>query len=107
MNKYKIAIAGTTEKTTLCTQTLFNSNQFELVWILTPAPKPVGRDKIITPNSLDLFAKDNNLQTIYIDKKIDEQIQKKVLREVVPDFLLVVDFGYITQIFGYIDFKFE
>ncbi|MCB9813565.1 MAG: hypothetical protein H6772_04125 [Pseudomonadales bacterium] len=96
MNKFKVAIAGTTEKTVLCAQTLLSNNQFELVWILTPTPKPVGRDQKIIPNPLDLFAKKNNLQTIHVDKKINEQIKEKILHEVIkPDFLLVVDFGYI------------
>lgn len=96
MKKYSIAVAGTTERTALCAQELIKSNKFDLVWILTPSPKPVGRKKEIKPNSLDSFAKQNEIYTIYIDKKIDGQARDKIEKEVQPDFLLVVDFGYLV-----------
>ena len=98
MNKYTIAIAGTTQRTTLCAETLNKSDQFELSWILTPKSKVVGRDKTITPNPLDSFAKKNNIPTIYIEGKINDVVREQILKKPAPDFLLVVDFGYIVPI---------
>ncbi|MBU0974289.1 hypothetical protein KKD03_01150 [Patescibacteria group bacterium] len=92
MNKYTIAISGSTKRTALCAETLKNDGNFEIVWILTPEPKPVGRKKIIIPNPLDIFAKENKVPVIYIEKKIDESVAKQI--SITPDFLLVVDFGY-------------
>lgn len=96
MKKYSIAVAGTTERTALCAQELIKSNKFDLVWILTPSPKPVGRKKEVKPNPLDSLAKENEIYTIYIDKKIDGQVREKIENEARPDFLLVVDFGYLV-----------
>lgn len=93
--KYSIAIAGSTKKTKLCAKALFNSDKFEITWILTPKPKPVGRKKTITPNPLNTFAIENNIPTIMVEKKINDQVKLSISDKQNPDFLLVVDFGYI------------
>ncbi len=94
MKKYTIAIAGSTQKTTLCAKTLLKDKSFEIVWILTPKAKPVGRKKIVTPNPLDAFARENKLPVTYIEKRIGDA--STMSKFIVPDFLLVVDFGYIV-----------
>jgi len=95
MHKYKIAIAGTTKNTAQCAKTLLASNNFEIPWVLTPEPKPIGRKKIITPNPLDKFASKNSINAIKIKIKIDEDIKKTINTLEKIDLLLVVDFGYI------------
>ncbi len=95
MQPYKIAIAGTTHHTTQCAKVLLEHPSFEIVWVLTPAPKPVGRKKIITPSPLQVFAEDNALPVIHLHKKITTQVKAAIARFGDIDFLLVVDFGYI------------
>ena len=95
MKKYTIAVAGSTHRTTQCTKKLFTSNLFEISWILTPIPKPIGRKQIVTPNPLDKFASDNGIITTWIDTKITTETQSEIFKLEKPDFLLVVDFGYI------------
>lgn len=93
--KYTIAIAGTTKRAKQCAQVLIESDLFEVLWILTPASKPIGRKQILTHNPMSVFAKEKKIKTIFVEKKIDEKISNKVAQLPRPDFLLVVDFGYI------------
>jgi len=93
-NKVSIALAGSTTRTTLIAQTLFSHPSFEIPWILTSLPKKVGRKQILTPNPLDVFAQENNIKTISIEKKLDKQIETQIQNLEKPDCFLVVDFGY-------------
>ncbi len=100
MKPYTIAIAGSTEHTVICAEVLRENPEFQVLWTLTPTPKPIGRTQTLTENPLHLWSQKNQIQTILIEKKIDSGIQEKVNAEVakngVPDFLLVVDFGYLV-----------
>lgn len=93
MNKYTIAICGSTKRTAQCAETLKNDDNFDIVWILTPKPKPIGRKKTLTANPLDIFAMENKIPVIYVENKVDESLAEKI--SIIPDFLLVVDFGYL------------
>jgi methionyl-tRNA formyltransferase len=93
--KYSIAIAGTTKRTQQCAQALLESDLFQISWVLTPSPKLVGRKQILTSNHMSLFADSNKISTVFIDKKIDDTVKINVAKLPQPDFLLVVDFGYI------------
>lgn len=93
--KYTIAIAGTTIRTRQCAQALFESDLFDISWVLSPIAKPVGRKQIIAPNEMETFAIENNIQTIFVEKKIDQVVRDQIEKMPKPDFLLVVDFGYI------------
>ncbi|MBT3249488.1 MAG: hypothetical protein HN846_05035 [Candidatus Pacebacteria bacterium] len=93
---YSIAIAGTTDRTKLCTEALFNHPQFEISLIITPDAKPIGRKKILTSSPLKEFADSNQVQTVLVKNKIDESTRKQILAHKKPDFLLVVDFGYLV-----------
>lgn len=94
MKKYTIAIAGTTNRTQQCAQVFLDSEVFEIVWILTPIAKPVGRKQIVTPNPMEVFAQKNQLPTVLVEKKLDESVAQEIKELIQPDLLLVVDFGY-------------
>jgi len=104
---YSIAIAGTTSRTVQVAQTLLNHPDFTIPYIITPQPKHIGRKKTITQNPLHFFAKKNNIPVVLIDKKLDNDV-KKMIGQISfadkqsndqtvnqPDFLMVVDFGYL------------
>jgi methionyl-tRNA formyltransferase len=95
MTKYSIAIAGSTTRTVQCAKNLLESKNFTIPWILTPIAKPIGRKQTITDNPLQVFAKENKLKTIFVKNKVDQDIEAQILDQPKPDFLLVVDFGYI------------
>ncbi|MFZ5377032.1 MAG: formyltransferase family protein [Patescibacteria group bacterium] len=96
--KIHIAVAGSTEYTTLLAGVLHQHQSFHIPWILTPQPRAIGRKQIVTPNPLHKFAQDNLIKTILVDKKIDVGIRQQIelANQVKPaDYLLVVDFGYL------------
>lgn len=99
MPKLTIAVAGTTSRTLLCLEALKNDPRFEIAWVLTPTPKPVGRKQALTPNPVDEFAQDNALHTFLIESKLNQEMQQSIELQVKNkpiDFLLVVDFGYLV-----------
>ncbi len=93
---YSVAIAGTTSRTTLCAETLFQHPDFEISFIITPAAKPTGRKQLLTTNPLQKFADGNKIPTVLIKNRVDESTESKILAHKKPDFLLVVDFGYLV-----------
>jgi methionyl-tRNA formyltransferase len=95
---FKIGLLGSTQHTINCTQFLLDHPQFEVSWVLTPAPKPRGRKKELVPNPVQTWALKSLAPTVLIESQIDESVEKSV-REIIgednrPDFLIVVDFGY-------------
>ncbi|PWU23233.1 hypothetical protein C5B42_03655 [Candidatus Cerribacteria bacterium 'Amazon FNV 2010 28 9'] len=94
MSPITIAIAGSTAHTAQCAEAILNDPRFQITSIFTPAPKPVGRKKTVTPNPLHMFAQQHTIPTILIEEKINEQVKQYVETLTQPDLLLVVDFGY-------------
>lgn len=94
--EYSLVIAGSTINTKTCAETVFASPHFHLTGVITPAPKPVGRQQILTRNPLHEFAIGNDIPIFLVDKKIDQTLRDKLVTVKTPDMLLVVDFGYIV-----------
>lgn len=93
---YLVAVAGSTNRTRLCAQSLQDDERFKLVWLLTPQPKIRGKQKIPSPTPLHQFGQEHKLVSLLVHKKIDDSIKKQVLTQPKPDFLLIVDFGYLV-----------
>ncbi len=97
MAKLTVAIAGTTSKTLACITALYSDDRFEIAWVLTPTPKPIGRKQTITPNPVHQFATDAHIPAFLVEHKLTSDTQQMLLSaaEKQPiDILLVVDFGY-------------
>ncbi|OGJ37203.1 MAG: hypothetical protein A2383_03255 [Candidatus Pacebacteria bacterium RIFOXYB1_FULL_39_46] len=95
---YTLALAGSTERTLQVAQTLLADKRFKLKFIITPQPKPVGRQQTLIQNPVHQFAQENQLPIILIDRKLDQKVQLKIETDFAQqsiDFLLVVDFGYL------------
>ncbi len=95
LKRYSVAIAGSTQNTKQCAEVLFTDERFELTSIITPVPKVIGRKQELTSNPLHAFAEEKNIAVVLVEKKINEKTQKQVAALPHPDFLLVVDFGYL------------
>lgn len=93
--KYTVVVAGSTRHARMCAEALIHSENFTVTGVITPTPKPIGRKQIITPNPIHLLADSLELPTVQIEKKIDEIARTEIDQLTKPDFLLVVDFGYI------------
>ncbi len=93
----KIAAAGSTPQTVKSLKALADSPQFQIVWVMTPAPKKIGRRQILTKNpvqkwierhnkNLDLSNKNQpaasqttkTIKLITISEKIDQNIKQKI-----------------------------
>jgi methionyl-tRNA formyltransferase len=94
--KYSIVVAGSTHKTRQCAQALAVANDLEIVGVITPAPKPQGRKKELVATPMQTWAEQNQLPTILINKKIDDEVKTQLMQWPQPNFLLVVDFGYLV-----------
>jgi methionyl-tRNA formyltransferase len=92
--KYTVGVAGTTANTEMCIEALRTDGRFEVIWALTPPPKPTGRKQEITPNPLHKWAETHNIPVHFVEKKISPELQEQLQTR--PDFLLVVDFGYLV-----------
>ncbi len=98
---YSVIVAGSTHRTTQCAAALLVDGRFKLTLIITPEPKPVGRAQTITKNPLHQFADEHKIPIMLINKKVDQEIKNKIDSYCTtinskPDFLLVVDFGYLV-----------
>lgn len=91
-----LGIAGSTDRTVQCAQVLFDDPRSHIEWVLTPQPKPIGRKKEVQSNPLHQFAIHNSIESILIEKSIDQQIRNQLETKNKIDILLVVDFGYIV-----------
>ncbi|MBP7768344.1 hypothetical protein KA082_00720 [Candidatus Woesebacteria bacterium] len=94
--QYRIAVAGSTAHTRICAEALFNHPSFTISTILTPAPKPIGREQRVTENPLHQFGLEHNIPTVLVKEKLDEVIVGRLEPLPQPDYLLVVDFGYFA-----------
>ncbi len=97
-----IGIAGTTLHTVICAESLLRSGLFVIDWVLTPAPKPVGRKQELTANPLAVWADQHQLPKIELqDTRITPELRENLEKHAPttqkhPDLLLVVDFGYLV-----------
>lgn len=94
--KYQIAIAGSTHYTVKMAQALLDDARFDITFTLSPVPKEVGRQAILSKNPLHEWSFDKKITHLLVEKKIDDDLRQKIekLNQKI-DFLLVVDFGYL------------
>ncbi len=96
---YSLIIAGSTAHTALVVAELLNDHRFEIKAIVTPTPKPIGRQQTIIPNPLHELANQQQIPTVLVEHKLDASCQAQLTQimggaEAMADFLLVIDFGY-------------
>lgn len=94
--QYKIALAGSSKYTVMMAETLQNDARFKICYTLSPAPKLIGRQQILTKNPLHLWSEKENIESFLVEKKIDETLRDQLSKTEEIDFLLVVDFGYLV-----------
>ncbi len=91
-----IAIAGSTERTAACLSAMLADARLQVVWVLTPEPKRVGRKQLLTVNPLSKMAATLQLPIIEVSAKLDSTIRDQIAQQKRPDILVVVDFGYLV-----------
>lgn len=94
--QYKIALAGSSQYTVMMAETLQNDTRFKICYTLSPTPKIIGRQQVLTKNPLHLWSEKEKTPAFLIDKKINEALNEQLSKTEKIDFLLVVDFGYLV-----------
>jgi len=90
----QVGFCGTGEYSVICAQALQQHPHFQVSWAITPAPKPVGRKKTITPSPLDVWAQQQGLPVIHITNQLKD-LESQIATLPPIDYLLVVSFGYL------------
>ena len=93
--QYKIALAGSSKYTVMMAESLRNDARFQVCYTISPTPKLIGREQVLTKNPLHLWSEKEKVARFLIDKKIDETLRGQLSKAEEIDFLLVVDFGYL------------
>lgn len=91
---YTVGIAGSTKHTQMCAEALRLDGRFEIVWVLTPPPQPIGRKQVLTKNALHLWAEEHHFPVTFVEGKLKPELESQLQPR--PDYLLVVDFGYLV-----------
>lgn len=96
---HSILIAGSTKHTLACAKALFATNTMQVLAVVTPEPKPIGRKQLVSPNPLHAWALEQNIPVVLVQDAITKKTQsdlQALLGSTVPELLLVVDFGYFV-----------
>ncbi len=92
-------LAGSTQHIIECTRELLDDPEFDIQAVIVPQPRAIGRDRTVTAKPLHQLALAKKWPVVLVDDKIDQtiksQIEELTKRLARPDFLLVVDFGYL------------
>lgn len=95
MGKIKVVFFGTPKIALKSLKEIFADENFELMALVTQAPKPSGRGKKINLNELKEFAIENNI-TVFEPAKIgQEPVIIENLRTIGADFFITFAFGQI------------
>lgn len=90
-NKISIAFAGSTSRSLSLLKSLAQHPDFAISWVLTPSPKKVGRQQQLKKSPLQIWAEDHNI----LVELVEEKVSPLPANFSTPDYLLVVDFGYL------------
>lgn len=93
MNEKRIILAGTPDTTVIVANTLLK-NDYAIVSVLCPFPKPVGRKQVLTPCALEVWANENDIPIVHVNKEI---LNNPDMINTLPlcDLLIVADFGFL------------
>lgn len=94
--QYRLAVAGSTQNSQKIAEKLANNPAFDLIWVLTPPPKKIGRKQMLTINPLAQWAQEEKISTLLVPDNLKNPQLKKQIRSQEIDILLVVDFGYFV-----------
>ncbi|MFN8674305.1 MAG: methionyl-tRNA formyltransferase [Candidatus Sericytochromatia bacterium] len=95
MEKIKIVFMGTPDFAVPSLQKLLDNEKYEVRAVFTQPDKPVGRKMVLTPPPVKVLAEQHNIPVFQPAKmKKNQEIFDK-LKELEPDFIVVVAYGKI------------
>lgn len=94
MDKVKTIFLGTGWESVATLKALNESNEFEVVAVITTPDKPVGRKQILTPSEVKVYAVEHGIPVEHTEKKEERYLE--VAREYQPDIVVCKAFGEIV-----------
>lgn len=104
MNTIKVLFFGSTEDSVIILQSLYDlkstTYDLQIAAVVTQPPKPIGRDKVITPTPVETWAKAHNIPTLSFPAHsdhpnlfADEKVAVDTLSPFKPDLLISASYG--------------
>ncbi len=92
--KKKIVYMGTPEYARVILQKLLDTEDFEVILVLTQPDRPVGRKQVLTPSAVKVLSLEYGIEVLQPQRLSDEGIFEKI-KEANPDFIIVAAFGQL------------
>lgn len=92
--KNKIVYMGTPHYAREILASLIESDDMEVVLVLTQPDRPVGRKKVLTPPSVKVLAEEHSIEVLQPNRLSDEGMFEAI-RDAKPDYIIVAAFGQI------------
>lgn len=93
MNKIKTLFLGTGWQSLETLKTLYNDPRFEIVGLITPPDKPVGRKQILTPSEVKQFGIENSIPVFHTDR--NKEKYQEALELFKPELIVCIAYGEI------------
>ena len=92
---YKVVFMGTPNIANEVLKKLLTNKELDIVAVVSQPDKPVGRKRRLTPPLTKVTALENNIEVLQPIKVRKNKEFKKRLKELAPDFLVVIAYGQI------------
>lgn len=92
--KISVVFMGTPEFALFPLQSLIEHPRIDVTAVITQPDKKTGRKQVMTPSPVKLLAKKNNIPILQ-PKKVKDKEFVKLIKELKPDFIVLVAFGQI------------
>ena len=88
---------GSSSASATCLRALLNVSGLDVVGVVTPPDRPVGRGKVVMPCPCKAFALDRGITDIITPENVNGEESMAQLREWNPDAIVVVSFGQFLK----------
>jgi methionyl-tRNA formyltransferase len=92
--KIKTLFLGTGWQSLETLKALYNDRRFEIVGIITPSDKPVGRKHELTPSDVKKFGLENNIPVFHTEKQKEKY--QEALDLFKPELIVCIAYGEIV-----------
>jgi len=96
LQKLKVVFMGTPDYATAIMKSLLKDSEIDVVALFTQEDKPVGRKQIMTPPHVKKYLLEEGIEIpIYQPKKLRDEENVQILKDLKPDFIVVAAYGQI------------
>jgi len=93
----RIVFMGSSAASATCLRALLSVPCLDVVGVVTPPDRPVGRGKVVMPCPCKAFAQDRGITSIITPENVNDEQAMSQLRAWRPDAIVVVSFGQFLK----------